>query len=203
MAKVLARAQLPIKACNPPKLPRFTKSLSFFSCRNVSQDLNFSLDRKIYSFIGVEKMQHSYKIWEEVKVYESFWTKIRNLRYFWDHFWVSEIFANDFSQVVWDERYFYKRVTGSFGSSSLNFNDFKLTTTIYLPNDFSEVDTNLGENAWKRKGEKGREEGKGLFKRSWIGQGMVKPKTKDLFGGVNGRSENTWGERLLEISVIA
>lgn len=131
MAKVLARAQLPIKACNPPKLPRFTKSLSFFSCRNVSQDLNFSLDRKIYSFIGVEKMQHSYKIWEEVKVYESFWTKIRNLRYFWDHFWVSEIFANDFSQVVWDERYFYKRVTESFGSSSLNFNDFKLTTTIY------------------------------------------------------------------------
>lgn len=131
MAKVLARAQLPIKSCNPPKLPRFTKSLSFFSCRNVLQDLNFSLDRKIYSFIGVEKMQHSYKIWEEVKVYESFWTKIRNLRYFWDHFWVSEIFANDFSQVVWDERYFYKRVTGSFGSSSLNFNDFKLTTTIY------------------------------------------------------------------------
>lgn len=67
---------------------------------------------------------------------------------------------------VWDERYFYKRLTGSFGSSSLNFNDFKLTTTIYLPNDFSEVDTNLGENAW-RKGEKSKEEGKrSLFKRT-------------------------------------
>lgn len=58
MGELLARAQLPIKAkCNP--LSSYEIScLLFFSAEMFQQDLNFPLDRKIYSFIGVEKMQH-------------------------------------------------------------------------------------------------------------------------------------------------
>lgn len=52
-----------------------------------------------------------------------------------------------------------------------------------------------GKNDWKEKERK-----KVCFKRSRIGKGMVKPKTKYLFGEPG---ENTWGERLPEISAIA
>lgn len=82
-----------------------------------------------------------------------------------------------------------------FDPSSLNFNDFKLTTIdiSFLVNllDFSEVDTKLGREWLERK--------KVCFKRNRIGKGMVKPKTKYLFGEPG---ENTWGERLPEISAI-
>lgn len=83
-----------------------------------------------------------------------------------------------------------------FDPSSLNFNDFKLTTIdiSFLP-ILVKLIQSWGKNDWKEKERK-----KVCFKRSRIGKGMVKPKTKYLFGEPG---ENTWGERLPEISAIA
>lgn len=145
----------------------------------------------------MEKIQHGYKIWKKLK-----FTKVLRRKYVtWD---ASEIIFERvrFLQMtfckVWDERYFYKRLTGSFGSSSLNFNDFKLTTTIYrfyltiLVKLIQTWERMLGERERKVR----KKENEVCLKE--LGKWMVKPKTKDLFGAERTRGEkDCWKFRWL------